>query len=41
MTKQISKTPYEDMIQEKLLALLNKLWKDYHTNSNTAKKDKV
>ena len=29
-----------DMIEENLLALLEKLWKDYHTNSNTSKKDK-
>jgi hypothetical protein len=39
MTKQISKTPYEDMLQEKLIALLEKLWKDYHINNNTTKKD--
>ena len=38
MTKQISKTPYEDMIEEKLLTLLEKLWKEYHIN-NTSKKD--
>ncbi len=41
MTKQISKTPYEDLIQEQLLALLNKLWKDYRTNNNTSKRDQV
>ena len=39
MTKQISQTPYEDMIEEQLVALLNKLWKEYHTNNNTSKKD--
>ena len=38
MNNQISKTPYEDMIEEQLIALLEKLWKEYHIN-NTAKKD--
>ena len=40
MTKQISKTPYEDMIEEKLLALLEKLWKEYHINK-TSNEDQV
>ena len=40
MTKQISKTPYEDLIEEQLLALLEKLWRDYHIN-NTSSKDQV
>lgn len=40
MTKQISKTPYEDTIEENLLALLEKLWKEYHINK-TSKKDQV
>jgi len=40
MNKQISKTPYEDTIEEDLLALLEKLWKDYHINK-TLNEDKV
>ena len=40
MTKQISKTPYEDTIEENLLALLEKLWKEYYINK-TSNEDKV
>ena len=40
MNNQISKTPFEGMIEENLLALLEKLWKDYHINK-TLNEDKV